>query len=168
MGAKPRAVPALREGAPAPAFELPSTIGKTLSLASLAGRTVVVYFYPRDDTPGCTLEGREFQQALPELDRLGAAVVGVSRDSIESHRRFAAKHGLSFPLLSDPEAEVIARYGAWGKKSLYGREFEGIIRTTVVIGPSGEVIRVFPKVRVKGHVDDVVDTVRRSVSTSTP
>ena len=160
MGAKPRALPALREGAPAPEFELSASTGKTLALASMAGRAVVVFFYPRDDTPGCTLEAREFQQALPELDRLGAAVVGISRDSIASHHRFALKHGLSFPLLSDPDAEVLTRYGAWGKKNLYGRVFDGIIRTTVVIDPAGNIARVFSKVRVKGHVDQVVDAVR--------
>lgn len=160
MGAKPRMTPALREGAPAPDFELESSAGDTLSLASLKGRTVVLYFFPRANSSGCTLEARDFQAALPELDRLGAAVVGVSRDSIASHHRFASKHDLRFPLLSDPDAEVIAAYGAWGKKSLYGREFEGIIRTTVVIDAEGRIAKVFPKVRVKGHVDEVLDAVR--------
>jgi thioredoxin-dependent peroxiredoxin len=160
MGAKPRATPALREGAPAPAFELEASTGGSISLASLKGRVVVLYFYPKDSTPGCTLEARDFQAALPELDRLGAAVLGVSRDSIASHQRFASKQELSFPLLSDPGGEMIASYGAWGKKSLYGREFEGILRTTVVIDGDGEVARVFPKVRVKGHVDEVLAIVR--------
>ena len=160
MGAKPRARPALREGAPAPDFTLPASTGGEVSLSSLAGRPVVVYFYPRDDTPGCTTEARDFQAALPELDRLGAAVLGVSRDSIASHCRFADKHDLGFPLLSDPDAEVIAAYGAWGKKNLYGRIYDGILRTTVVIDADGNVARVFPKVKVKGHADEVLAVVR--------
>ena len=160
MGAKPRATPALREGSPAPDFELEASTGDVLSLASFAGRTLVLFIYPKDNTPGCTLEARGFQEALGELDRLGAAVVGLSRDSIASHQRFANKQGLRFPLLSDPEGEVIQSYGAWGKKNFYGRELEGILRTTVVIDADGNVARYFPKVRVKGHVDQVVEAVR--------
>jgi thioredoxin-dependent peroxiredoxin len=160
MGAKPRAMPALREGAPAPAFELEASTGGTISLASLKGQTVVLYFYAKDNTAGCTLEARDFQAALPELDRLGATVVGVSRDSIRSHQRFAEKQGLTFPLLADPDNDMIPRYGAWGKKTLYGREFEGVLRTTVVIDSDGHVAKLFPKVRVKGHADEVLEVVR--------
>ncbi len=160
MGAKPRVAPALREGAPAPDFELPASTGGTVSLASLRGRPVVLFVYPKDNTPGCTKEACGFQAALPEIDRLGAAVLGLSRDSIESHHRFAEKQGLSFPLLSDPGGDVIARYGAWGTKNLYGRSVEGIIRTTIVIDADGRVARVFPKVRVPGHVDEVLAVVR--------
>jgi thioredoxin-dependent peroxiredoxin len=160
MGAKPRATPALREGAPAPAFELEASTGGTISLASLKGQTVVLYFYAKDNTAGCTLEARDFQAALPELDRLGATVVGVSRDSIRSHQRFAEKQGLTFPLLADPDNDMISRYGAWGKKTLYGREYEGVLRTTVVIDGEGHVAKVFPKVRVKGHAAEVLEVVR--------
>lgn len=160
MGIKARATPILREGTPAPEFELPASTGGAIALSSLSGRPVVIYFYPRDNTPGCTQEAVDFQGALPELDRLGAAVLGVSTDSLASHERFASKHGLTFPLLSDPDGEVIARYGAWGKKNLYGRAHEGTIRTTVVIDREGNVARVFSKVRVRGHADEVLEAVR--------
>lgn len=151
---------AATEGKKAPAFNLPASTGGKVALKDLAGTVVVLYFYPKDSTPGCTTEAVEFQAALPKLKRLGATVLGVSKDSIESHCKFAGKHSLAFPLLSDPDGKVIEKYGAWGEKNLYGKKSMGIIRTTVIIDGEGKVAKVFPKVRVKGHVDAVVDTVK--------
>ena len=150
----------MKQGAKAPTFALESSTGDKVKLGEFAGKTVVLYFYPRDNTPGCTTEAQEFQAALPKLSKLGAVVLGVSKDTIASHCKFADKFGLRFPLLSDPDGKVIEKYGAWGEKTLYGKKSLGIIRTTVVIGPDQKVARVFPNVRVKGHVDAVVDAVK--------
>jgi thioredoxin-dependent peroxiredoxin len=150
----------IQEGKKAPAFSLPSSAGGKVKLSDYLGSTVVLYFYPRDNTPGCTTEATDFQRALPALRRLGAEVLGVSRDSLDSHRSFAEAHRLRFPLLSDPDAKVIDKYGAWGEKNLYGKKSMGIVRTTVIIGPDGRVRRVFSKVRVPGHVAAVVEAVR--------
>ena len=146
----------LREGAPAPAFTLPSSEGRDVSLAELRGKHVVVYFYPKDDPPGCTVEAKGFRDARAELERRGAVVLGVSKDSVESHCRFRDKHSLDFPLLSDREGSVVAAYGAWGEKNMYGKKSMGIIRSTVVIAPDGRVKKVFPKVKVDGHVAEVL------------
>ncbi|UJR80800.1 thioredoxin-dependent thiol peroxidase [Sandaracinus amylolyticus] len=146
----------LREGAPAPDFTLPSSDGHDVSLSALRGKNVVVYFYPKDDTPGCTLEAHQFRDARAELAKRNAVVLGVSKDSIESHCRFRDKHSLDFPLLSDREGQVIDAYGAWGEKNMYGKKSMGIIRSTVVIAPDGTVKKVFPKVKVDGHVDAVL------------
>jgi thioredoxin-dependent peroxiredoxin len=151
---------ALQVGRKAPSFRLPSSTGDDVSLADFAGKVVVLYFYPKDSTPGCTIEAQEFQAALPKLERLGAAVLGVSKDSIASHCKFADKYKLAFPLLSDPDAKVIEAYGAWGEKNMYGKKIQGILRTTVVIDGSGVVAHVFPGVKVKGHVDAVLEAVR--------
>jgi thioredoxin-dependent peroxiredoxin len=152
--------PMLQEGTKAPAFRLQASTGDTVKLSDYAGKVVVLYVYPRDATPGCTTEAKEFQAALPELHALGAEVLGMSKDSIDSHCKFADKLGLAFPLLSDPDGQVIEKYGAWGEKHMYGRTSMGIVRTTVVIGKDGNVAKVFPKVRVKGHVDKVLAVVR--------
>lgn len=150
----------IEEGKRAPAFNLASSEGGKVALKDLKGQIVVLYFYPRDSTPGCTTEALDFTAALPKLQKLGATVLGVSRDSIESHCKFRDKQGLKFPLLSDPEATTIEKYGAWGEKNLYGKKSMGILRTTVLIDADGKVAKIFPKVRVKGHVDAVVDAVR--------
>ena len=121
---------------------------------------VVVYFYPRDSSPGCTTEAQEFAAAIPALEKLGAIVFGVSKDSIASHCTFRDKHGLTFPLLSDPEGKVVEAYGAWGEKSMYGKTMMGILRSTVLIGTDGKVARHWPKVSVKGHVAEVVAAVK--------
>ncbi len=117
---------------------------------------MVLYFYPRDATPGCTTEAQEFRDAKGDLGRKNAVALGVSKDTVASHQKFAAKQELNFPLLSDPEGKVIEKYGAWGEKNMYGKKSMGIIRTTVLIDPEGKVRRVWPKVRVKGHVDAVL------------
>ncbi|MDD9940823.1 MAG: thioredoxin-dependent thiol peroxidase [Myxococcales bacterium] len=149
----------LEEGKRAPAFSLPSSEGGKVALKDFKGQTLVVYFYPRDNTPGCTTEANDFNKALSKLQKAGAAVVGVSKDSIESHCKFRDKYKLKFPLLSDPDGTMLEKYGAWGEKNLYGKKSMGIIRTTVVIGPDGKVAKVFSKVRVKGHVDKVLEVV---------
>ena len=153
-------------GKKAPAFTLPDASGKKVSLKDHLGKKVILYFYPRDDTPGCTLEAQGFNKVLGQLDKLGAAVIGVSKDDLPSHCKFRDKYGLKFPLLSDPDGKVIEKYGAWGEKNMYGRTSMGIVRTTVIIGKDGRVAKVFPKVRVKGHVDKVLAVVRELATTS--
>ncbi len=150
----------IKEGNKAPAFTLPSSTGGKVKLADYAGKIVVLYFYPKDNTSGCTTEALDFTAAVPKLKRLGAVVFGVSKDSIESHCKFTEKHGLKIPLLSDPDGKVLAKYDAWGEKKMYGKTRMGIIRSTVIIGADGKVAKHYPKVRVKGHVDDVVEAVR--------
>jgi len=149
----------LSEGDLAPDFTLEGDDGKQHSLSDHRGKTVVVYFYPRDSTPGCTIEAQDFARAHDQFRRRGAVVFGVSRDSIASHCRFRDAHGLNFTLLSDPDAKVIARWGAWGEKNMYGNKSMGIVRTTVIVGPDGRVRRVFPKVKVAGHVEAVLASV---------
>ena len=147
-------------GKKAPAFTLESSDGGKVKLADLAGKVVVLYFYPRDNTPGCTVEANEFNAALPQLKKLGAVVLGVSKDSIASHCKFRDKYKLTFPLLTDADGKVMEAYGAWGDKVMYGKKMKGIIRSTVVIGKDGKVAKHWPKVSVKGHVDEVVDAVK--------
>lgn len=149
----------LQVGKKAPPFALASTDGGTVSLDNLAGKRVVLYFYPRDNTPGCTLEAQEFRDAVPALTKLGAIVLGVSKDTIASHCGFRDKHRLAFALLSDPDGAVMAAYGAWGEKLSYGKKTVGTIRSTVLIDGAGKVVRHWPKVSVKGHVADVVAAV---------
>jgi len=145
------------EGKKAPRFELVETGGKTVSLAELAGgRNLILYFYPKDMTPGCTIEACSFRDNLARVRSLGAEVVGVSPDSTDSHCKFTDKHSLNFPLLADLGNAVAKRYGVWKEKSLYGRKFMGIERTTFVIDRNGVVRKVFPKVKVAGHVDEVM------------
>ena len=150
----------LAVGKKAPSFALESSEGGKVKLADLSGKVVVLYFYPRDSTPGCTLEAQGFQAALPQLAKLGATVLGVSKDSIASHCKFRDKHSLTFPLLSDPEGKMLETYGAWGDKVMYGKKMKGIIRSTVLIDRGGKVVRHWPKVSVKGHVDEVVESVK--------
>jgi peroxiredoxin Q/BCP len=147
-------------GKKAPAFTLESSDGGKVKLSEHAGKHVVLYFYPRDNTPGCTVEAQEFRDAVPALKKLGAVVLGVSKDSIASHCKFRDKYELTFPLLSDPDGKVLEAYGAWGEKSMYGKKMMGIIRSTVLIGKDGKVAQHWPKVRVKGHVAAVVEAVK--------
>ena len=145
-------------GKKAPAFSLPASTGGKVALADYAGKRLVLYFYPRDDTPGCTTEAKEFEAASDKLEELSASVVGISKDSLESHAKFCTKYKLAFPLLSDPEGKTIEKYGAWGEKNMYGKKSMGIVRTTVVIDEKGVVRKVFTKVRVNGHVEAVLET----------
>jgi peroxiredoxin Q/BCP len=151
----------VEEGKQAPAFTLPSADGEKVSLTGFKGKYLVVYFYPKDDTPGCTLEAQGFSRALGQLDKLGAAVVGISKDSPESHCKFRDKYALKLPLLSDPDAKVIEKYGAWGEKNMYGKKSMGIIRSTVIVGPDGKVKKVYRRVKVNGHVEAVVDAIKQ-------
>lgn len=144
-------------GEKAPDFTLPASTGETIRLKDLRGKKVVLYFYPKDDTPGCTREACAFQNDLSLIQKKGAVVLGVSADDVESHRKFARKYGLRFPLLSDEEKEVIKAYGVWKKKSMYGRTFLGIERTTFLIDEEGTITHVFPKVKVDGHSGEIVD-----------
>ena len=152
----------IQEGRKAPAFNLPSSTGGKLSLKDLAGKYVILYFYPRDNTPGCTTEANDFNKALRKINARNAVVIGVSKDSIESHCKFADKYELKFPLLSDPDGTMLEKYGAWGEKNMYGKKSMGIIRSTVLIGPDGKVLKHFPKVNVKGHVEAVIEALNEA------
>ena len=145
-----------KEGEPAPDFRLPADDGKTYALRDLRGKKVVLYFYPKDDTPGCTKEACSFRDNLSRVSSKGAIVLGVSKDDLESHAKFREKYSLSFPLLSDPEGKVLNAYGVWKEKNLYGKTFMGIERTTFVIDEGGRIQKVFPRVKVDGHVDEVL------------
>jgi len=146
---------ALTVGKKAPDFSLPNQDDETVKLGDLAGRWVVLYFYPNDDTPGCTVEACDFTAGLKDFEKLEATVLGCSPNSTESHRKFIAKYKLKIDLLSDPEKKVLTRYGAWGEKNMYGKVTMGVIRSTVIIDPQGKVARHWPKVKAQGHAEEV-------------
>ncbi len=146
----------LEIGQPAPPFALPDQDGTEVSLADLAGQPVVLYFYPRDDTSGCTTQACGIRDQWSEFEAAGAAVLGVSPDPVESHAKFAAKHDLPHRLLADPDRTVIEPYGAWGMKKMYGKEYEGVIRSSVLIAPDGTIAAHWPKVQPKKHADQVL------------
>lgn len=149
----------LKPGDPAPPFDLPTAGGGRVSLASLKGKRFVLYFYPKDDTPGCTQEALNFTEKAKAFVKAKVEVIGVSRDSVAKHDKFAAKYGLSVILASDEDGEVCQRYEVWTEKSLYGRTFMGIERSTFLIDVNGRIARLWRKVRVPGHVDDVLKEV---------
>ena len=146
-------------GDQAPDFSLPRDGGETVSLSSFRGSHVVLYFYPKDDTTACTAESIAFTALLPELESAGAAVIGISPDSVAKHDKFARKHGLSVILASDEETSVANLYGVWKEKSMYGRTFMGVVRTTFLIDGEGRIVRIWPKVKVAGHADEVLAAV---------
>ena len=146
----------LVEGSVAPAFSLPRNGGGHVSLADYAGKKLVLFFYPRADTPGCTREAIDFTRLESAFADAGAAVLGISADTVKAQESFSAKHQLSVPLISDVQHEMLEAYGAWGEKSMYGRSFMGIIRTTVLIGPDGRVAKIWRNVRVDGHAEEVL------------
>lgn len=148
------------EGDKVPDFSLKADDGTTVTPASLAGKKVVLFFYPKDDTPGCTKEACGFRDAFPQFGKIDAVVLGVSPDSLESHRKFKQKYQLPFRLLSDEGHRLADAFGVWKQKSMYGLKFMGIERTTVIIDRKGQVARIFPKVKVPGHVEDVEKAVR--------
>ncbi len=150
----------VEEGKKAPEFRLASSEGGEVSLKELRGKTVVLYFYPKDDTPGCTREACAFRDNQAGFKKLGVAVLGVSGDALPSHEKFRAKYKLNFPLLSDPDKAVAKKYGAWGEKVLYGKKTVGMIRSTFVIDGEGVVRKVFPRVKVDGHAEKVLEAVR--------
>jgi len=147
----------VKEGDLAPDFTLPSDQDEQVTLSSFRGKKVVVYFYPKDDTPGCTKEACSFRDANSLFMAKGAVVIGISPDDATSHQRFRAKHGLPFHLLSDTDHQVAEAYGAWGEKKMYGRSYEGIIRSTFVVGEDGKVIKAFPKVKPEDHATEVLE-----------
>jgi peroxiredoxin Q/BCP len=134
--------------------------GGTLSLAKLKGQKVVIYFYPKADTPGCTKESMDFSRLKPEFERAGATVVGVSADAVAAQDKFKAKHGLTVPLASDPDRNMIEAYGVWGEKTMYGKTFMGIERATFLIGTDGRIAKVWRKVKVEGHAEEVLAAVK--------
>ena len=150
----------LTVGAPAPDFTLPTDGGGSVTLSELRGKPVVLYFYPKDDTPGCTTEACDFRDAEPDFSGASAVVIGISKDTVAKHDKFKAKHGLTFPLASDADGDVCERYGVWKEKSMYGKTFLGIERTTVLVAADGTVARVWPKVKVKGHAAEVLEAVK--------
>ncbi len=144
------------EGEIAPDFEMPATGGRTVSLSGMKGKPFILYFYPKADTPGCTKEACAFQSGLPAFSGIGIDVIGVSPDKMKPIEKFAAKYGLTFPLASDEEHAVAERYGAWVEKSMYGKKYMGIERTTFLIGADGKIAKVWRKVSVTGHADEVL------------
>jgi thioredoxin-dependent peroxiredoxin len=145
----------LKAGDKAPAFSLPADSGETISLKDLKGKPVVLYFYPKDDTSGCTVEACEFRDRWSEVKKSGAVVLGVSPDGVASHQKFKKKFSLPFPLLADEDHAVAEAYGAWGEKSMYGRKYQGILRSTFLIR-DGKIVHVFPKVKPQGHAAEVL------------
>jgi peroxiredoxin Q/BCP len=151
---------ALSEGQKAPAFRLPRDGGDVVTLADYAGRKLVLFFYPRADTPGCTREAIDFTRLADAFAATGTAVLGISADPLKAQEKFRDKHGLGVPLISDETHEMLEAYGAWGEKSMYGKSFLGILRTTVLVGGDGKVARIWRNVRVDGHADQVLEAAR--------
>ena len=150
----------LEAGNQAPDFELQDNQGDVRKLSDYAGQTVVVYFYPKDDTPGCTKEACSFRDSYQNFKTAGVEVIGISPDSVKSHSKFSEKHDLPFTLLSDPEHKVCEAYGVWGLKKFMGREYDGVLRTTFVIGPDGKIKKVFKNVKPADHSHEVLEAVK--------
>jgi peroxiredoxin Q/BCP len=149
----------ISEGSPAPDFTMAATGGRKVSLEGLKGKPFVLYFYPKADTPGCTKEACAFEEALPALGKTGVTVIGVSKDSMKALEKFAEKYKLTFPLASDADGTVIEAYGAWAEKSMYGKKYMGIERSTVLVDAAGKVAKMWPKVKVAGHAEEVLAAV---------
>ena len=150
----------LKVGDKAPAFKLKNQDGGTISLNDLKGKPVVLYFYPKDNTSGCTKEACNFRDEFPKFRKIKAEIIGVSADSVESHKKFADKYKLPFNLLSDEKEEVLEKYGVWQEKSMYGKKYMGIVRTTFVIGSDGKIKKIFPKVKVDNHNKEVMEALK--------
>lgn len=146
----------LKVGDTAPGFTLESDSAGTISSAALAGKRYVIYFYPKDDTSGCTKEACSFRDRLPDFSKLGVPVFGVSPDDARAHAKFVKKYDLNFPLLVDPEKQLLQAYGVWAEKSMYGRSYMGVLRATFIVGADGRIEKVWPKVKPEGHADEVL------------
>lgn len=150
----------LEIGQKAPDFTLPATGGQTITLSALQGNPVVVYFYPKDDTPGCTTEACNFRDSMNILQKTGVTVIGISKDGIKSHEKFKEKFGLNFPLASDEEGKTLDDYGVWVEKSMFGKKYMGIERATYLIDQNGRIARIWRNVSVPGHVDEILAAVK--------
>lgn len=150
----------LEVGKKAPSFTLPDQKGNKISLKDFTGKKVVLYFYPKDDTPGCTKEACNFRDTLPDFKNVNAVVLGISADSVESHKKFAEKYNLPFTLLSDEDKKVVENYGVWKQKSMFGKKYMGVERTTFIIDEKGKIQKIFPKVRVNGHTKEVLNELK--------
>ena len=153
-------MPELKEGSKAPAFKMKTQNGDDVTLKDYAGAPLVLYFYPKDDTPGCTTQACAFRDNLPKFKKSKAAILGVSRDSVEKHIKFANKHDLNFPLAADDDGKTTEKYGVWVEKSMYGRTYMGIERTTFLIDANGKIAKIWHKVKVAGHADDVLNAIK--------
>lgn len=151
---------ALKVGDKAPAFKLKNQDGEIISLSDLKGKPVVLYFYPKDDTPGCTKEACNFRDEFPKFGKLKAEIIGISTDSVESHKKFADKYKLPFNLLADEKKEIVENYSVWKEKNMYGRKYMGIERTTFIIHANGKISKIFPKVKVDDHNKEVMDALK--------
>ena len=148
----------------APAFKLPSTNKKEFSLKDSLGNFVVLYFYPKDDTPGCTIETNDFNKLLPKFKKLNCEILGISKDNLKSHDKFRDKYKIKFDLLADEEIKVLKKYKVWAKKKFMGREFMGIVRTTFLIDKKGKIIKIWNNVKVKDHAKEVLETLQNNVT----
>ena len=148
----------IKENTKAPVFNLPSTNKKEYSLKDSLGNYVVIYFYPKDDTPGCTIETNDFNKLLPKFKKLNCEILGISKDNLKSHNKFRDKYKIKFDLLADEEIKVLKKYKVWAKKKFMGREFMGIVRTTFLIDKKGKILKVWENVKVKDHAKEVLDT----------
>jgi thioredoxin-dependent peroxiredoxin len=151
---------ALAVGDPAPDFTVQATNGKTIALKDLRGKNVVLYFYPKDDTPGCTVEACGFRDRLLDIEKLNAVVLGVSPDSVSSHDKFVTKFQLTFPLLADEDKKIAHAYGVWVEKSMYGKKYMGVARTTFLIDKNGKIARIFTGVKPEGHNQEIIDALK--------
>lgn len=147
----------ISEGEAAPKFELQDSDGNTVKSSDLKGKRYVVYFYPRDFTPGCTIEADEFSQEYPKFKKIGVQVIGISTDDVTSHKKFVEKMKIPYLLLSDPEAEVAKKFGVWGKKQFMGKEYMGVQRSTFLVDEKGKISKVYPAVKPKGHAQEVLE-----------
>ena len=153
----------IKENSIAPIFKLPSTNKKNYSLKDSLGKYVVIYFYPKDDTPGCTIETNDFNKLLPKFKELNCEVLGISKDSLKSHDKFRDKYKIKFDLLSDEKLEVLKKYKVWGKKKFMGREFMGVIRSSILIDKKGKILKVWDNVKVKDHAKEVLETLNNII-----
>ena len=153
----------IKENSKAPNFKLPSSNNKNFEINKSLDQYLVIYFYPRDNTPGCTSEAKDFTKLYKEFKKLNCEIVGISKDSIESHRKFISKFKIPFELLSDEKIVALKKYGAWGEKSMYGKKFMGIKRTTVLINPKGKIIKIWNNVKVKDHAKEVLSCLKEAI-----